>query len=110
MFAPPLTESLESMDIDKLPLGVAIAIDKIRDLEGEPTQRIQVTVTGGHVDLNAAIDLLPSEPTNVTDSATGWVAAESEQTREAPAALPAPAPAAPETTLPPDNQSGSHDA
>lgn len=104
--AERLPEILERLPDRDVPLSLAILIDKLALLDGEPTQRIETThhVHLTHEAVRARLSAFPDAVEIEAEKSTGFVAG-----RDGQKGLPTPgAPGFPEPVNPPssDNQSG----
>lgn len=67
--AARLSENVESIPIGQLPMAIAIAIDKVRDLADAPTIRIETRLKITQDELNRAFDIdTDATPSKVIDA------------------------------------------
>lgn len=64
-----LSENVENIPIGQLPMAIAIAIDKVRDLADAPTVRIETRLKITQDELNRAFDVdTDAKPSKVVDA------------------------------------------
>ena len=67
--AARLSENVENIPIGQLPMAIAIAIDKVRDLADAPTVRIETRLKITQDELNRAFDIdTTATPSKVVDA------------------------------------------
>lgn len=67
--AARLSENVENIPIGQLPMAIAIAIDKVRDLADAPTVRIEARLKITQDELNRAFDIdTTATPSKVSDA------------------------------------------
>lgn len=80
MGAERLVEEVDDIPIDKLPLAVAIAVDKAQLLHGEATERIETVKSYSPDDWERLVAALPAIPIEAEVVETGFIGREDRQT------------------------------